>query len=80
MPMSLTFTASFFLLLTEPLGCYQIFIRPLTTFQHAGLHLDLRELNMVRLVRDKRSSTGLAAVLGPGGTWGDVLKVIPPER
>ena len=50
------------------------------TFQHGGLHLDLRELNMVRLVRDERSSTGLAAVLGPGGTWGDVLKVIPPER
>lgn len=48
--------------------------------QHAGLHLDLRELNRVRLVRDKTSTTGLAAVLGPGGTWGHVLKVIPPEK
>ena len=48
--------------------------------QHEGLHLDLRELNTVRLVRDKRSSTGLAAVLGPGNTWAKVLKVIPPQR
>ena len=48
--------------------------------QHAGLHLDLRDLSRVRLVRDKASNTGLAAVLGPGGTWGDVLKVIPPEK
>ena len=48
--------------------------------QHEGLHLDLRELDTVRLVRDKRSNTGLAAVLGPGNTWARVLKVIPPDR
>ena len=48
--------------------------------QHGGLHLDLRSLAKVRLVQTKRSSTGLAAVLGPGGTWGHVLKVIPPEK
>ena len=48
--------------------------------QHEGLHLDLRELDTVRLVRDKRSITGLAAVLGPGNTWARVLRVIPPDR
>ena len=49
-------------------------------FQHGGLHLDLRELNTVRLVRSRRSDTGLAAVLGPGNTWAAVLRVIPPDR
>ena len=73
------------LLQTKPykaklLSNLHLYLTRYLTFQHAGLHLDLRELNMVRLVRNKRSHTGLAAVLGPGGAWGDVLKVIPPER
>ena len=49
-------------------------------FQHGGLHLDLRSLAKVRLVATKRSSTGLAAVLGPGNTWGMVLRHIRPYK
>ena len=48
--------------------------------QHEGLHLDLRELNTVRLVKWRRSQTGLAAVLGTGNTWGRVLSFIPPTK
>ena len=39
-----------------------------------------RLLNRVRLVRSRRSPTGLAAVLGPGSTWGRVLSFIPWHR
>ena len=49
-------------------------------FQHEGLHLDLRELNTVRLIKWRRSQTGLAAVLGTGNTWGRVLSFIPPTK
>ena len=48
--------------------------------QHEGLHLDLRELNTVRLVKWRGSQTGLAAVLGTGNTWGRVLSFIPPTK
>ena len=48
--------------------------------QHEGLHLDLRELNTVRLVKLRRGQTGLAAVLGTGNTWGRVLSFIPPTK
>ena len=48
--------------------------------QHEGLHLDLRDLNTVRLVKWRRGRSGLAAVLGPGNTWGRVLSFIPPTR
>ena len=49
-------------------------------FQHEGLHLDLRELNTVRLVKWRRSQSGLAAVLGTGNTWERVLSFIPPTK
>ena len=48
--------------------------------QHEGLHLDLRELNTVRLVKWRRSQSGLAAVLGTGNTWERVLSFIPPTK
>ena len=48
--------------------------------QHEGLHLDLRELNTVRLLKWRRSQTGLAAVLGTGNTWARVLSFIPPTK
>ena len=48
--------------------------------QHEGLHLDLRALDTVRLIRSKTSLTGLVAVLGTGNTWGRVLDFIPPTK
>ena len=36
--------------------------------------IDLRSLNRVELVETSLSHTGLAAKLGHGGTWGDVLR------
>lgn len=48
--------------------------------QHEGLHLDLRELNTVKLIKTRRSQSGLAAVLGTGSTWGRVLDFIPPTK
>merc|ERR1719331_2967323 len=44
-----------------------------------GLHLDLRELAGVHLHQSHLSSTGWAAVLGPGATWSKVLEEIDPE-
>jgi len=51
-----------------------------TSLKHEGLHLDLRELNHVELVRTKRSATGLAAILGPGSDWRRVLSFIPADK
>ena len=51
-----------------------------TSLKDGGVHLDLRSLNKVQLVKTRRSRTGIAAVLGPGNTWGRVLSVIPPEK
>ena len=51
-----------------------------TSLKDGGVHLDLRTLNKVQLVKTKRSRTGIAAVLGPGSTWGRVLSIIPPEK
>ena len=39
-----------------------------------------RSLNKVKLVRSRRSSTGLAARLGPGSNWQRVLSIIPWDR
>ena len=39
-----------------------------------GVHIDLRGMNKVELVDTPLSETGLAAKLGPGGTWGSVLR------
>ena len=39
-----------------------------------GIHIDMRFLNRVGMVNPEM------AVLGPGGTWADVLKVISPEK
>ena len=39
-----------------------------------------RSLNKVKLVRSRRSSTGLAARLGPGSNWQRVLSIIPWDK
>ena len=52
----------------------------LISLQNGGIHLDLRSLNKVRLVNAKRSSSGVAVILGPGSTWKRVLEFVPPER
>ena len=44
----------------------------------SGLQLDLRGLSAVELLQTERSSSGWAARLGPGATWGSVLSLIPP--
>jgi len=50
------------------------------SLKHGGLHLDLRLLAIVKLIRTKESKTGLSAVLGTGNTWANVLKIIPPTK
>ena len=37
-------------------------------------------LRKVELVRTRESGTGQAALLGPGNTWGNVLRVLPIQR
>ena len=37
-------------------------------------------LRKVELVRTRESGTGHAALLGPGNTWGNVLRVLPIQR
>ena len=37
-------------------------------------------LRKVELVRTGESGTGHAALLGPGNTWGNVLRVLPIQR
>ena len=39
-----------------------------------GVHLDLRKMNRIGL-----ASSNLA-ILGPGGTWADVLRELPPSE
>lgn len=48
-----------------------------TSIRQGGMHVDLRELNGVKLIFTDSSSTGIAAVLGPGSTWGRVQRFIP---
>ena len=45
-----------------------------------SLHLDMRLMNKVRLVHTNRSSTRLAAELGPGSTWERVQKILPTSK
>ena len=40
----------------------------------------MRRINTVELREDPASPTGLAAMLGAGGTWGAVLRAIPTSR
>ena len=40
-----------------------------------SLHIDMRNINNIQLTSDSRSSTGLAAVLGAGATWGQANKL-----
>ena len=48
-----------------------------TSIKEGSLHIDLRNMDNVELVNDSDSPTGLAALLGPGGTWGSVHRKIP---
>ena len=48
--------------------------RHFSLFLLGGVHLDMRRMNRVGLVSPH------LAVLGPGGTWADVLNEIPPEK
>ena len=41
--------------------------------------LSCASMRTVKLVRTERSSTGVAALLGPGGTWGQVQRKISPK-
>ena len=45
-----------------------------TNIRQGGVHFDMRKMNRVELVNSH------LAVLGPGGTWGDVLEKIPPDK
>ena len=51
-----------------------------TSLKEGSLHIDMRSMNKVELVNDRDSPTGLAALLGPGGTWGAVHRKIPLTR
>eukprot|EP00092_Neocalanus_flemingeri_P022800 GFUD01024724.1.p1 GENE.GFUD01024724.1~~GFUD01024724.1.p1 ORF type:complete len:607 (-),score=100.10 GFUD01024724.1:109-1884(-) len=51
-----------------------------TSLKNGGIHLDLRSLNRVKLTNAKRSSSGVAVILGPGSTWRRVLEYVPPEK
>ena len=51
-----------------------------TSLKEGSLHIDLREMDEVTLTRTNKSSTGLAAVLGPGQRWGRVQEILPFER
>ena len=46
-----------------------------------GIHIDMRSLNKVQLTtRDPFGPPGPALLLGPGQTWGRVLKFLPMDR
>merc|ERR1712165_260169 len=42
--------------------------------------MDMREMDSIQLTQDSSSPTGLAALLEPGATWGNVLRAIPTDR
>ena len=44
-----------------------------------GIHIDMTRINKIKLV-NMHLNNGPALVLGPGSTWGRVLKKIPPDR
>ena len=45
-----------------------------TSTRQGGVHLDMRKMNRVALAGPNM------AILGPGGTWADVLAKIPPNQ
>lgn len=45
-----------------------------------SVQLDMRDMDSISLGQDNSSPTGLAATLGAGATWGEVLRVIPPSE
>ena len=49
--------------------------------KNEGIQIDTRRLNKVELIsRHPFQPPGPALLLGPGQTWGRVLKIIPPDR
>ena len=49
--------------------------------KNEGIQIDLRKLKKVELTsRQQFKPPGPALLLGPGQTWGRVLKIIPPDR
>ena len=57
------------------------------SLKNDSLHLDLREINGIDLwpesevPRQYAQEPGVRlALLGTGNTWGDVLRVLPPEK
>ena len=57
----------------ESVGKYIMMNRVNSNFS-GGVHLDLRKMNRIGL-----ASSNLA-ILGPGGTWADVLRELPPSE
>merc|ERR1712110_11103 len=51
-----------------------------TNIKQDSVHIDMREMDSIELTQDSSSPTGLAAVLEPGATWGNVLRAIPTDR
>ena len=46
-----------------------------------GINIDMRSMNKVKLAnRYPFEPHGPAVILGPGSTWGRVLKYVPPDR
>jgi len=50
------------------------------SFKNNSLHIDMRNIKNIQLSSEPSSPTGLAAVLGAGATWGEVLRAIPPTQ
>merc|ERR1719312_1486236 len=50
------------------------------SFKNNSLHIDMRNFDNIQLSAEPSSPTGLAAVLGAGATWGQVLRAIPPTQ
>lgn len=46
--------------------------------KEGGVQIDMRSMSGIQLVKTDKSTTGLAAVLGTGATWGQVQRVISP--
>ena len=52
-------------------------------FLKEGIFLDMRKMNKVQLATRQpfdHCPPGPAAILGPGSTWGRVLKILPRDR
>jgi len=48
--------------------------------KEGAILIDLRGMRKVVLTKTRKSSTGFAAILGPGATWGQVQRKISPKR